>query len=138
MIAVVYDTGVVISAIGWRGPAHRCLALVAQRRCRLVLSAEINAEYGSRIPVVLAQEAPQANALSALAWIRAKALWVEPAPLGKQRSRDIKDERFIAAALAGGAKAIVTYHRDLLVLRKPFGIPIMRPVAFLVWMEAHY
>ena len=30
MIAVVVDTGVLISAIGWRGPAHRCLALVAR------------------------------------------------------------------------------------------------------------
>ena len=131
----MYDTGVVISAIGWRGPAHRCLALVARRRCRLLLSADINAEYESRVPAVLAQEAPQANALGALAWIRAKALYVEAAPLGKQRSRDIKDERFIAAALAGRAKAIVSYDKDLLALHEPFGIPIMRPAAFLVWME---
>ena len=58
-----------------------------------------------------------------------------PDPLGKQRSRDVKDERFIAAALAGHAEAIVSYDRDLLVLRKPFGIPIMRPAAFLAWME---
>ncbi len=127
-----------ISAIGWRGPAHRCLALVAWRRRRLLLSADINAEYGSRVPAVLAQEAPQPNALGALAWIRAKALWVEPAPLGKQRSRDIKDERFIAAALAGSAKAIVSYDKDLLALHKPFGLPVMRPAAFLVWMEPRH
>jgi len=105
VIAVVIDTGVIISAIGWRGPAHRCLALVARRQCRLVVSADIIAEYDSRVPAVLAQEAPQANAFGALAWIRAKALWVEPAPLGRQRSRDVKDERFIAAALSANAKA---------------------------------
>ena len=87
------------------------------------------------MPAVLTAEAPQANALGALAWVRAKALWVEPSPLGKQRSRDLQDERFIAAALAGHAEAIVSYDRDLLVLRKPFGIPIMRPAAFLAWME---
>ena len=74
MIPVVFDTGVLISAIGWRGPAHRCLALVARRQCRLVVSAEILAEYESRVPEVLAQEAPRANALGALAWVRAKAL----------------------------------------------------------------
>ena len=137
MIAVVIDTGVIISAIGWRGPAHRCLALVARRRCRLVVSADIIAEYDLRVPAVLAQVAPQANALGALAWLQAKALWVEPAPLGRQRSRDIKDERFLAAALSANAKAILSYDRDLLALEKPFGIPILRPTAFLVWMEEH-
>ena len=135
MIAVVIDTGVVISAIGWRGPAHRCLALIARRRCRLVISAEIIAEYDSRVPAVLAQEAPQANVRAALAWLRAKALWVEPMPLGRQRSRDIKDEKFLAAGLSANAKAIVSYDRDLLALEKPFGIPILRPAAFLLWME---
>jgi len=135
VIAVVIDTGVVISAIGWRGPAHRCLALIARRRCRLVISAEIIEEYESRVPAVLAQEVPQANVRAALAWLRAKALWVEPMPLGRQRSRDIKDEKFLAAGLSANAKAIVSYDRDLLALEKPFGIPILRPAAFLLWME---
>jgi putative PIN family toxin of toxin-antitoxin system len=137
VIPVVFDTGVLISAIGWRGPAHRCLALAARRQCRMVVSTEILAEYDSRVPAVLATESPQANAFGALAWVRAKALWVEPAPLGKQRSRDIKDERFISAALAAKAKAIVSYDGDLLALEKPFGISIMRPAAFLEWMETH-
>ena len=131
---MVFDTGVLISAIGWRGPAHRCLAAVARRRCKLVLSAEIMAEYESRVSAVLAQEAPQANALGAMAWVRAKGLWTEPAPLGKQRSRDLSDERFIAAALAANAKAIVSYDNDLLALKKPFGIPTMRPATFLLWL----
>ena len=131
MIAVVFDTGVLISAIGWRGPAHRCLALAARRRCQLAVSTDILAEYETRVPTVLAQEAPRANALGALTWVRAKALWVEPAPLGKRRSRDRKDDPFIAAA-----KAIVSYDDDLLTLKKPFGIPIMRPAAFLKWIEA--
>ena len=135
MIPIVIDTGVLISAIGWHGPAHRCLAVAARRQCRMVVSTEILAEYDSRVPAVLATESPQANAFGALAWVRAKALWVEPAPLGKQRSRDIKDERFIAAALAAKAKAIVSYDGDLLALEKPFGISIMRPAAFLAWME---
>jgi putative PIN family toxin of toxin-antitoxin system len=130
VIPVVFDTGVLISAIGWRG-----LALFARRRCRLVLTSEINSEYESRVPAILANEVPTANAMGALTWVKTKALWVEPTPLGKQHSRDIKDERFLAAALAAEAKAIVSYDRDLLVLQKPFGISIMRPAAFLDWME---
>jgi len=101
----------------------------------LAVSAEILAKYETRVPEVLARESPRANVSGALAWIRAKALWAEPSPLGKQRSRDLKDERFLGAALAVGAKAIVSYDRDLLVLEQPFGIPIMRPSAFLLWMQ---
>jgi predicted nucleic acid-binding protein len=96
------------------------------------------AEYESRVPAVLAAEAPRANARAALAWVRAKAQWVEASPLGKPRSRDIKDERFLAAGLAGHANAIVSYDRDLLDLEKPFGIPIMKPAAFLLWVEDHF
>jgi predicted nucleic acid-binding protein len=114
------------------------LALVAQRQCRLVLTAEILAEYETRVPSVLATESRQAPLSGALAWVRSKALWVEPAPLGKRRSRDFKDDRFIAAALAASAKAIVSYDRDLLDLGKPFGIPVMRPTAFLAWMEGRF
>lgn len=135
MIPVVFDTSVLISAVGWHGLARRCLALVAQRRCRLVVSDAILAEYDLRVPAVLATESPKANAFGALAWVRAKALWVEPAPLGKPRSRDLKDERFLAAALAARAKALVSYDGDLLALEKPFGIPVLRPAAFLAWME---
>jgi putative PIN family toxin of toxin-antitoxin system len=135
VIAVVFDTGVLISAIGWRGPAHRCMAEAARRRFRLVVSAWIMAEYESRVPAVLAQEAPWANALGALAWVRSKAVWIEPQALGKQRSRDPEDDPFIAAALAANAKAIVSYDNDLLVLKKPFGIPTMRPTAFLLWLR---
>jgi putative PIN family toxin of toxin-antitoxin system len=134
VIDIVLDTGALISAIGWRGPAHRCLALVARRNCRLVISSEILEEYENRVPSILASEAPHANALGALAWLRAKARWVEAAPLGKRRSRDPKDDRFVAAAVTGRAKAIVSYDADLLDLEKPFGIAIMRPAAFLTWM----
>ena len=135
MINIVFDTGVLISAIGWRGPARRALALAARRRCKIVVSDEILAEYETRISAVLEHEVPQANAAGPLTWIKSKALSVRPMPLGKQRSRDIKDEKFIAAALSANAKAIVSYDQDLLILEKPFGISVMRPSAFLEWME---
>ena len=45
---------------------------------------------------------------------------------------------FIAAALSAHANAMVSHDDDLLALKKPFGIPIMRPAAFLKWIEARY
>ncbi len=137
MIPVVFDTSI-ISAIGWRGPAHRCLAMVARHRCRLVVTADVLKEYERRVPEILAVEAPHANVSGPLGWIRDKAWLVKPVPLGKRRSRDLKDDRFLAAALAGSAQAPISYDDDLLVLGKPFGIPIMRPSRFLEWFaEAH-
>ena len=133
MIPVVFDTSVIISAIGWRGPAHRCLALVARHRCRLVITSDVLTEYERRVPEILAVEAPHANVAGPLGWIRDKAWLVEPAALGKRRSRDVKDDRILAAALAVSAQAIVSYDEDLLVLEKPFGIPILRPPRFLEW-----
>jgi predicted nucleic acid-binding protein len=99
----------------------------------MVVTPDILREYEQRAPEILAVEAPHANVIGPLAWIRDKAWLVEPVPLGKRRSRDIKDERFLAAALAASAEAIVSYDEDLLVLEKPFGITILRPPRFLDW-----
>lgn len=62
-----------------------------------------------------------------LAWIRTRSRIIEPAPLGKQRSRDPKDDPYLACALAAHARYIVTYDQDLLKLGKPFGVEIIRP-----------
>lgn len=52
------------------------------------------------------------------AWLRLKAKWVEPAPLGKRRSRDAKDDPFLACALSAKAGFVVTRGDDLLALGK--------------------
>ena len=62
-----------------------------------------------------------------LTWYYDRVKLVEPAPLGKQRSRDAKDDPYLACALAAGAKIIVSRDDDLLALEKPFGIQIITP-----------
>jgi putative PIN family toxin of toxin-antitoxin system len=89
------------------------------------------AEYESVIPEILAEEIPEINAHPKLVWVRSKSKLVEPAPLGKRRSRDAKDDIYLACALAGGAQYIATYDNDLLALEKPFGIATIRPAEFL-------
>ena len=104
---VVFVAGVVFSGSGWRGEAHRCLL----------------ADRGDG-----AKHSPAAT----LSWYQDHVKRVEPAPLGKQRSRDLKDDPYLACALGAGAKIIVTRDDDLLVLEKPFGIQIITPRALLV------
>lgn len=59
------------------------------------------------------------------------AHFVDPAPLGKQRSRDVKDDRYLACALGAQAVVVVSNDRDLLDLEQPFGVSIVTPLQFL-------
>ncbi len=131
MIAVVFDCNVVLAAIGWRGSARLCLKLAAQRRVFLCATEFILAEYEAVIPERLKEDAPEVDSKPKLIWIRSMAKWFEPAPLGKQRSRDVKDDPYLACALAARARYVVTYDRDILSLEKPFGIEILRPAELL-------
>jgi predicted nucleic acid-binding protein len=45
--------------------------------------------------------------------------------------RDPKDDKFLAAALAGPAGCIVSGDEDLLVLSPFEGIPVLRPAEFV-------
>jgi putative PIN family toxin of toxin-antitoxin system len=131
MIRVVYDCNVLLSGIGWNGSARTCLKLVARRRAFSYVTDAILAEYESVIPETLAEEAPEIDPYPKLAWIRAKSRLIQPALLGKRRSRDPKDDIYLSCALAASAHYLVTYDRDLLALEKPFGIQIVRPAEFL-------
>jgi putative PIN family toxin of toxin-antitoxin system len=132
VIPVVFDCGVLVSAIGWRGNPRRCLGLVAHRQVRLCVTSEIWDEYDRRIPAVLARKRPGVDPRPALDWLLTVGQFVEPAPLRRQRSRDPKDDPYLACALAAGAEAIVTNDRDLLDSGKPFGVSILTPVQFLL------
>jgi uncharacterized protein len=132
VIPAVFDCGVLVSAIGWPGNPRACLTLVAHRQVRLCVTPEVWAEYDARIPSLLAQEQPSANARPILDWLLTIAQFVEPSPLGKQRSRDLKDDRYLACALGAGARFLVSNDRDLLDLQKPFGVAVVTPVQFLL------
>jgi putative PIN family toxin of toxin-antitoxin system len=127
---VVVDTNVVISAIFWPGESRQCLALWAKRRFHLALTIPVFTEY-DEVARRVARKIPEVNPEPWLKWIERKAKVYEPAPVGKQRSRDRKDDPFLACALASGAETIISKDRDLLVLEKPFGIEIVTPRQFL-------
>jgi len=126
---IVIDTNTFIAA-GWRINAHarRVFASVARRRFRLAVTSAILAEYRG---VSQRPRFSGKNYSGLLSWIEKYGLRVEPAPLGKARSRDPTDDIFLACALAAQAKFIVTSDRDLLELEKPFGIEVIQPAEFI-------
>ena len=106
MISVVLDTNTIISAVFWpQSTARRCLAGLARRWYALAVSSEVFTEYEA-IAAEFQPRFPTCNSAGALAWLRLKAIWVEPAPLGKRRSRDAKDDPFLACALATRAQFV--------------------------------
>jgi predicted nucleic acid-binding protein len=129
-VKVVFDAGVVFAGAGWRGEAHRCLLAMAQRRVIAYATEETLKEL-SQLLIDRGAKAKHPPAAT-MSWYQQNVKRVEPAPLGKQRSRDLKDDPYLACALGAGAKTIVTRDRDLLVLEKPFGIHIMTPRELLV------
>jgi putative PIN family toxin of toxin-antitoxin system len=135
MITVVLDTNTVVSAIFWpRSTARRCLAGLARRHYGIAVSRDVFDEYEA-VATDLQPRFPTCNSAGAIAWLRLKAGWFEPALLGKPRSRDSKDDPFLACALAARAKYLVTRDNDLLVLGKPFGIEMITPARFLAWLR---
>ena len=132
MIQVVFDCGVLVSAIGWGGNPHHCLSLVAHRQLKFCASADTWSEYENRILAILAKTRPGVNARPTLDWLLNVTRFVNPAPLGKQRSRDLKDDRYLACALGADAKFVVTNDRDLLALEKPFGVQMVTPIQMIL------
>lgn len=127
---VVLDANVVFAGVGWRGEAHNCMLAMANRRITVLATPEIleevralTAERGSKF------KHPAHNLLT---WYYDRVKLVEPAPLGKQRSRDATDDPYLACALAAGASIIVSRDDDLLALEKPFGIQIVTPRELLL------
>jgi putative PIN family toxin of toxin-antitoxin system len=127
---VVVDTNVIVSAIFWPGESRRCMVLWAKRRFHLAITVDIFHEY-TEVAQRISRKVPQVNPEPWLKWIEDKAWVYEPAPVGKQRSRDPDDDPFLACALASDAKIIVSRDMDLLELEKPFGIEILTPRLFL-------
>ena len=136
MMPVVFDCNVVLSGIGWSGSAPHLPETDRPPPRFPFLTDAILAEYESVIPETLAEEVPEVDPHPKMAWIRAKFRLINPAPLGKRRSRDVEDDMYLACALAASARYLITYDGDLLALEKPFGIQTIRPAELLRQIKA--
>ena len=128
---VVFDANVAAAAVVFRGEAWACLVKLARRQAFAFGTSFTLEETQQTAMELVSHRKARHNAGGVLVWYLNKVKQVEPAPLGKRRSRDAKDDPYLAAALGARARVIVTYDHDLLELEKPFGIEIVRPAQFL-------
>src|SRR2546428_14052743 len=98
MIRAVFDCNVVMSAIGWHNEPYRCLVLVARRRVRPFATPWIFEEYRRVAQGMEEERIFLRSPWPTLEWLMSVCRLVSPAPLGKQRSRDPKDDPYLACA----------------------------------------
>ena len=127
----VFDANVIASAVCWSGDPYLCLVKIARRQVFAFGTADTREETRAISTELIRIKKPNHNTVARLTWYLEKLKLLDPAPLGNQRSRDSKDDPYIAAALAAKADCIVSFDRDLLHLGKPFGISIITPAQFL-------
>jgi len=124
-VRVVLDANVVFAGAGWRGEAYACLLALARRRIVAFATTEILEELRALVAEKGSKSRHSSHNL--LSWYYETVKMVEPLPLGKRRSRDPKDDPYLSCALAAQAKIIVSRDKDLLAMKKPFGIDIITP-----------
>jgi len=131
VIRAVFDSNVIVSGLIWRGESYLCLVSQARRQVRVFASEWIIEEVRRSIKDIETSKRIPRDPWPGFNWFCHAAKLVEPAPMGKQRSRDPEDDLILGTALAGHVKTVVTRDNDLLELGKPFGIEILHPRDFL-------
>ncbi len=127
---VVVDTNVLVSGVFFGGVPARVLEAWRDEKIELVVSPEILEEY-RRVGEKLEQQFDGVSLGPFLALLVTRAKIVEPPPLERQASRDKDDDKFIACAVAGKCKIIVSGDKDLLDLGTFRKIRIVTPREFI-------
>lgn len=128
---VVLDANVVASGVCWDGEAYLCLVKLARRQAFAYATPDTLEETKEVAVRLIRQKRPKHPAAARLTWYLSCVRLVSPAPLGKPRSRDAKDDPYLSASLGAQAQYLVTYHCGLLDMEKPFGIEVIKPAEFL-------
>lgn len=127
---VVLDTNVFVSGVFFTGPPHRILEAWRDRRIHLFTSPAILEEYAD-VGERLRQQHTSVDVTPVLALVVLNSTIVQAPPLPERVCTDPDDDMFLACALAGHCKTIVSGDRHLLDVSGYEGIQVLRPRAFV-------
>jgi len=123
---LVIDTNVFVSGVFFSGKPHQILDAWRRGEIELILSSEILAEYQAT-GRELAHQFRGTNLTPWLELVVSKATMVATRPLDTPVCADPDDDKFIACALARGAKVIATGDKALLRVSGHEGIEVLTP-----------
>jgi len=129
-VRIILDTNVVISGIFFAGPPYQILKAWRKGKLHLLISEEILAEY-RRVGETLALQFPSIDLLPILDMLRANAEVISVKCLPEPVCDDPDDDKFLACALAGECKLIVSGDKHLLKVSGFRSIKVLKPREFV-------
>jgi putative PIN family toxin of toxin-antitoxin system len=129
-VRVILDTNVFISGVFFTGPPHHILKAWQDRTLAIVVSPAIVEEY-QRVGRVLAKQFPGVDLNPLLSLLAAEAEIIRAPALPEPVCDDPDDDKFLACALAGKTKIIVSGDKQLVRVSGYRGIEVIRPRTFV-------
>ena len=126
----ILDTNIFISAVFWGGLPQRIMEEWKNGSFELILSKEIFDEY-VEIAESLSQRYPTVDPTPVLDFVARHASFVEAPRFDSQVCEDPDDDAFLEAAVASGAKIIVSGDKLLLACDGYRGVSVMKARAFV-------
>ena len=127
---VILDTNVFVSAVFFSGPPYLILEAWRDGRFHLVISQEILDEY-KRVGQILSSQFPAIDLWPIIELVSVEAKIYPSHTLPEPISDDPDDDKFIACAIAGKCKLIVSGDKHLLEVSGFKGIDIITPREFV-------
>lgn len=129
-VGVVFDTNILISALGWGGKPDECLRFALRGSVDLIASPATLAEL-MRVMEYPKFDFTEDEKAAFHAAILSRATVVQPTETIAEIDSDPDDNAFLACAVAGEADYIISGDRDLLELEEYRDIAIVTPDEFL-------
>jgi putative PIN family toxin of toxin-antitoxin system len=129
-LKIVLDTNVFVSGVFFTGPPYQILKAWRDRRIQILISGEILEEY-HRVGKQLHEQFPEVDLEPILQLITTHAVMVQPQKLPNAVCADPDDDKFLACALAGKSKIIISGDKQLLKVSGHKGIKVIRPRKFV-------
>jgi putative PIN family toxin of toxin-antitoxin system len=129
-VRVILDTNVFVSGVFFSGPPYRILEAWRGGKLQLVASQEILEEY-QRVGETLAEQFPGVNLQPIIDLVTTNAEVFPNQVLPESICEDPDDDKFIACALAGRCRVIISGDRHLLKVSGFRGLTVMSPRRFI-------
>lgn len=126
---IVLDTNVFVSGVFFTGPPYRILEAWRDGKIQLVISEDILEEYG-RVGETLARQFPSVDLQPFFHLVAVTAEITPSKRFASPLCDDPDDDMFIACALAGKCKVIISGDKHLLKMSGFRGIKVLRPREF--------
>lgn len=127
---VILDTNVFVSGVFFGGPPMRILEGWRDGALELLVSPEILEEY-AEVGDRLRARYPGVDATPVLALVVREATVVHAPALPEPLCSDPDDDKFVACAVAGRCRLIVSGDKHLLTISGYRRIQVLRPRAFV-------